>query len=442
MKSKKKAKNKNKREKLKEIKKQPFTFNQLKIELNTLMKKIFSSKKNIIILICCILLVLLINFLINFNNSSFYIKIIDTYKENIIKKIENEYKNPMNNIIAITVNGNSKNKKLNSILEELKQTQYNIQFEIDYDNKLSNITNNVFYNNKNLLNFNFSINKDNMLLNLKDYGKSIRLKENNFWNFCDLDMQKKVINEFSEILKSNLKRSYFKKSSKTISSLGKKVATTRYEINLSKSNIYNLKLNIIEDIQNNKELKKSLKQMLNISENQLKNELDNLKKQINKNDSIVFAIYLNKNTKNIEKIFMKLNGDKIEFNKNEKDHFVIINRTKKEEIGYLTLDNNKLSELNIKLDKSTYGVIIKKDNLNGRISFSIKDNDGDYDLTFNYYYSKEPENAISYNYVGDIVDIDKLSKSEYNKIINDLYDNNNLYKLIKYLTSNDIKNQN
>ena len=272
------------------------------------------------------------------------------------------------------------------------------------------------------------------------------------------DDVKVLTNEMIDILKNNLDDEYFNNEKETLVINDKKVYTTRHSLNLNSKEIYELKLAIIDDIKINDKVISVLEKINGSTKSEIITDLNSYRNELEENVSENFSVelYTNVLTKNVVKIVIGSDENKISFVKSAKDHFDITSTESNitNLVGTLDIsdDNIKITykyddmnlEYEIKNDEIYISLlsselelkasIINKDNKTSYL-YEITVGSEDYKLKISIDGVLESVDKISNKDVSDYIYIEEISEEDVMNISAKLYENEALINLIEDFSS-------
>lgn len=388
-----------------------------------------------------------------------YYQTIDNLASNAISninKIEDELNKPLGIIANISANMTTSDSSMRSIASLLNKMNINMDMEMDYNNKVSNMAYDIKYNNGSLIKADLILNNDQAFVNLNSlYNKSIKLPSDsgidNIWQAYDFESYKVVVGEMANILKSSLKEDYFTTKDAKVNNVNTKV----YILTLTGKDMYNLELDVLNNMLQNEKLVNALNSIVG---SDVKETLESIKNNVTEGkDTFISEIYVNKSTKKLEKVIIKINDGTLELNKTDVDKFDIVlnNNDNKVVIGYVIMsDNNFTISLNdtglditletkvennteiVNLNFEAYGTYIKlnleRQEENGKAGITLSD-DNNNKITLNVDYTMKQINKVTSKNVSNYVELDKMTDNDYNTIMQNLYQNSTLMSLMQSL---------
>ena len=388
-----------------------------------------------------------------------YYQAIDNLASNAITNINNieqELDKPIGINANISANMTTSDSSMQTLASLLNKMNINMDMEMDYNNKVSNMTYDIKYNNGSLIKADLVLNNENAFLDLNNlYDKTIKLPTNseidNIWQTYDFESYKTVIKEMASILKVSLKEDYFTTRNDKINNINTKV----YVLTLSGKDMYNLEIDILNNMLKNQNLLSALN---NLAGSDVKETLENIKSNVTETESaFISEIYLNKITAKIEKMTFKVDNSALEFDKTGEDTFDIVlnNDGNKMIIGNAILkENNTTISLKdtgvditiefknennaeiVNLNFEVYGTYMKlnleRQEENGKVGITLND-DNNNKLTLNVDYSLKNISKVTSKNISNYVELDKMTDNDYNTIMQNLYQNSTLMSLMQSL---------
>lgn len=369
-------------------------------------------KINKIPLICVgVILLLLVSFILYYflvlNSSK---SIFKTVTNKLYSELNDEFKEVKNydsfsSSSKFNINMEVADESLSFISDIFNKMDFNMNYELDYKNKIGNVDYDIKYDNSQLLKSSINISDDNYYLYLDGlYDKYIKIDSNElkglFWesnnSYEDISIiLKEVKNAFNDSLKNN----YFKKSTETIKVNGKDAKVKKVTLVLNNKNVSEIKNSMVKSLKNNKKFIKVLVKVLNDSESNIKNDLDNiLKENLEFEETYELSLYTKGIKNELVKVDIKGNDFSIEVTEDTEEKASV-----KIKINDIVLTGNIESivddeKSNIKFSLSLIGNKIEF-NISNTIKYNtsvkaknIKDSI-DYNLL-----TEEDENRISENF--------------------------------------------
>ena len=357
-------------------------------------------------------------------------------------------------------------KEVANILNKLK---ISTEVQSDVKNKKMYANLDLSYSNNNLAKGELLLNNNALYANLGElYNKPIKLYENaelsQLWEATDTKDYELVVNKLTNILKISLKEEWFTRTEEEIDVLGKKVEVYNHTLKLDGDKLYEFANSVIDEMLKDTELLTAISNIADKSVDSIKTTLTDAKSNIKKNNNgLESSIYVNKKNDDLEQANIKLISDGVEatidLNKTAEDTFdIVINNDK---IGTLTNSDKNLN-LNINYDGVNINFEVKEQgnskDINAKLTYendtielNLSDNDGkgtlkvriaspddDLDLTINVSYSEKDINKISEFSTSNYVEVDKISETDINGIIEKLQNNNAFTQLVQDLSNSGI----
>lgn len=383
-------------------------------------------KINKIPLICGgVILLLLVSFILYYflvlNSSK---SIFKTVTNKLYSELNDEFKenknyNSLSGNYSISINTELTDESLNFISDIFNKINMNMNYELDYKNKIANIDYDIKYDNSQFLKSSINISDDNYYLYLNGlYDKYIKIDSNElkglFWesnnSYEDISIiLKEVKNAFNDSLKNN----YFKKSTETIKVNGKDAKVKKVTLILNEKNVSEIKNSMIKQLKNNKEFIKSLSKLLNDSESNIKSNLNViLEEKLEFEDIYELSLY----TKGLKN---ELVGADIKGN----DFALEITKDTEEKLSLRITINDVILTGNIEINGDD-----EKSNI--KLSLSFIGNKIEFDISNTIKYNtdvkeKEIKNSVDYN---------SLTEENLNKISENFEKQEGFIKFSKDLT--------
>ena len=255
-----------------------------------------------------------------------YYQAIDNFASNAITNINNveeELNKPLGINANISAKMTTSDSNMKSLANLLNKMNINMDMEMDYNNKVSNMTYDIKYNNGSLVKADLILNNKDAYLDLNSlYSKSIKMPADSgidkLWQAYDFESYKVVVIEMANILKSSLKEDYFTTKDAKVNNINTKV----YILTLTSKDMYNLELDVLNNMLANQNLINALNSIVG---SDVKEALENAKDNVTEAEgTFISEIYINKSTKKLEKANIKINDSALELNKSDVDKFDIV----------------------------------------------------------------------------------------------------------------------
>ncbi len=380
-----------------------------------------SSKISLIIITILIILLVFVGII------TFFLKKQDRSPENIYYTILDRIPNKLAYIITqnseiftnllslsgeVKLNFITNDHNLENLANVINNLDISFKNEIDYQNKINNTFLNLNYKNQKLADINLLLENTDGYINLDSiYDKPIKILSSlndDIWVNYQND-SKIIVEEIFKIIKTNLKKEYFKKENTTLKINNKEVNVNNYIMKIPKEDLNSIQKNIINDILNNSKLLTSLANVFKIDESVIKSNLNNYEFIDFQND-LEINTYLNKENQ-LEKLQIRMNN------------LIIVERNNKEYKITKEENNIKTNLGTISIKGTTYN--FKLSNVETIFEGNITNKSGKYDFDINV--TKED---YLYN-------ISYQTKNNDNKITLKIADdNNNLNLEINYTLDN------
>ena len=432
------------------------------------------NKKKVFTLVCifCLIVVLVgIGYLyykntVKDNPKLIFTTAIDSFATSVNETIDKSLDliiKPESMNYNVSFNLTSSDDNIRKVASILNKTKFSTNTEFDYDKKIMNLKTNILYNNKSLLNANTYYNSNTMYFEVPElYNKAIRFQDDTLkeiWQLYKKEDISIIISELADIIKNNLKDEYFSQVEKD--------NLTNYMLNLSSSDLYNLNLNVINDMSENDSLLSAFANLSNLPKEDIKNGLLNKKQYIEEDNfgNLKVTITIDKDNE-VKKIIIDINNDPLEFRRNDNrfDMYVLTNGIY-DNIGTLEL-SEKLLSLNINYENSKLEFSIKKSDIttditfnvnsegniikivasshsnsnNGKVVIATWDIDNYVNLLINVDYKINEANNINSKYITSYIDIDKITENDLVNIQDNITKNETLQELIRDIMSTGIIN--
>ncbi len=438
------------------------------------------SKAPLLITICIIVGIIAVvggfalskYFLEKTNTKNVYYKAIDKFGDALIETLDDtskEVKDVLGSNATLTFSLKSNDSSMKEVANILNKLKISTEVQSDVKNKKMYANLDLSYSNNNLAKGELLLNNNALYANLGElYNKPIKLYENaelsQLWEATDTKDYELVVNKLTNILKISLKEEWFTRTEEEIDVLGKKVEVYNHTLKLDGDKLYEFANSVIDEMLKDTELLTAISNIADKSVDSIKTTLTDAKSNIKKNNNgLESSIYVNKKNDDLEQANIKLISDGVEatidLNKTAEDTFdIVINNDK---IGTLTNSDKNLN-LNINYDGVNINFEVKEQgnskDINAKLTYendtielNLSDNDGkgtlkvriaspddDLDLTINVSYSEKDINKISEFSTSNYVEVDKISETDINGIIEKLQNNNAFTQLVQDLSNSGI----
>ncbi len=393
------------------------------------------------------------------NTQNVYYQAIDNLASNAITNINNieeELNKPIGLDANISANMTTSDSSMRSIASLINKMNINMDMEMDYNNKVSNMTYDIKYNNGSLIKADLVLNNGDAFLNLNSlYNKSIKMPADsgldNIWQAYDFEGYKTIVKEMAGILKTSLKEDYFTTKDVRINNVNTRV----FVLTLTGKDIYNLELDVLNYMLNDQNLINALN---NLVGSDVKEILESTKENINETEgTFISEIYVNKTTKKLEKIVLKVDDSALEFDKTGEDTFDIVlnsndnkmiigNAILKENNTTISLkdtgvditlelkneNNAQITNLNFEAYGTYFKLNLERQEESGKVGITLSD-DNNNKLTLNVDYTIKDISKVTSKNVSNYVELDKMTDVDYNTIMQNLYNNSTLMSLMQSL---------
>lgn len=348
--------------------------------------------------------------------------------------------------------------EMKELVEILNNVDLSYKIETDYKEKKANYDLDATYEDGNLINLGLNVKNDEVFVNLGSlFNKDIRFSGEDteiVWNVYDYDNYKIIVDEAFKELKNVLKDEYFSTGKELVKINDKNVFTSKYTIDLSGKDIYDIEISLYDNLKNNDKYLEAFAKMSGISKNEVINELNSYRNEVVQDDSMSLKIttYVNLFSKKIVKVSIDDSGSitnivysnknsydileensivgsleikddliKLEYNYGEDN--IVMEITEDDFNFNYGVGTNKINlNMTMKADKYSYlcEIVVKEDEVDAKISI-----DGVMENVTNI------TEKINNNYV----DYDKLSDEDYMNMYQGVYQNQTLMTFIQDLSS-------
>lgn len=379
--------------------------------------------------------------------NEFYNEIIDKGMKNL--------NSPRKGNASFVINVTDKGKMLNGYDKLLNKLDLNVNYEIDYKNKMFNSNYVVNYDKELLGNISLSANKDILygkINNSNDKAYKMSIDEK-IWNDEYIRSLNNIYNELYNSLVSSLDESYFTKEKVVINVNGKDEKVNKLSLNINKDNSAKLLGNIKSYLGKSDTFIEAISFYSDMSKEEVIKEINNI--NVDEEFELKVDLYKKDYSDNIIKVDILSNEYNIGLVLNDKDEYDIYNDNKK--IGTVSIlkdsikysiqyeDNDYKFSINSEI-KDDYVLINCSGNVsNQKFTFSIKyDNDKlnisvdmpnvliiEINGTFKEEVAKEIK-PVTYN---NAVLVESLDGNEMQNILSEFTKNKGYEKLVRDITN-------
>lgn len=362
----------------------------------------------------------------------------------------------------ITMNLLSSDADIKSLANIVNNLKMNLNMEFDVEKKKENIDLDILYKSSNLINADLVVKENDIYVNLGTlYNKAIKLPTEDIediWETNDTENYKVIVNEFASVLKNSLDDKYFTEINEQIEISGTKINTIKYVMTLTEQDVETIRKAVLEGIKNNEKLMTALIEVSTITREEIISEIDTMiDYKSEETYTLISEIYVNRVNKDVERIVIKDDTDKVILDRIELNKYEI--RLEGEEnlvIGYVTMleDNFNLTSdyadvktnVDVKMVDDTitinavtehedetieFNMSIKELNTSGYIR--IKSTIDDIDLKINFKLEGKEVDNVSDKMISNYIKYDDLTDDDYGNIMMNLYQNKAFYNLMSDL---------
>lgn len=379
--------------------------------------------------------------------NEFYNEIIDKGMKNL--------NSPRKGNASFVINVTDKGKLLNGYDKLLNKLDLNVNYEIDYKNKMFNSNYVVNYDKELLGNISLSANKDILygkINNSNDKAYKMSIDEK-IWNDEYIRSLNNIYNELYNSLVSSLDESYFTKEKVVLNVNGKDEKVNKLSLNINKDNSAKLLGNIKSYLGKSDTFIEAISFYSDMSKEEVIKEINNI--NVDEEFELKVDLYKKDYSDNIIKVDILSNEYNIGLVLNDEDEYDIYNDNKK--IGTVSIlkdsikysiqyeDNDYKFSINSEI-KDDYVLINCSGNVsNQKFTFSIKyDNDKlnisvdmpnvliiEINGTFKEEVAKKIK-PVTYN---NAVLVESLDENERQNILNEFTKNKGYEKLVSDITN-------
>ena len=350
------------------------------------------------------------------------------YKFNNPKTIVNRILESANNITKSSKIDNNKYKidglikldtniaddSVNNLLKDL-----GLQFsgQIDYKEKIGNITINTKYQNEKLVDINAYYEKDNIYLASKDLYDNYIKFENKTETNSDNDIKdaQVIVNSIINALKKEINKLNIEQLNSTITIDGKNIDTIENKITLNGEEFANFQKGVLNTLKEDKEF---IKVMDKLNKENTLEEINKALDNINTKETCYISFYTDKGlfNKNLISVVMAVvNNDTMD----------------KQAIEIDKISNDEVNVLFSTLEGEVF-TKVKKNNSAVNFTINIKQDEKFVNAEVNVNYEKI--NIVTKPNVSNSKDINSLTEQDLNNIQTKLLENKTLLKLMQNIT--------
>ncbi len=273
----------------------------------------------------------------------------------------------------IKVSLNTEDPELATISSLLKKSNLILETNVDGSKNYSEIGALLNYDNAEVLNAKLMLNDKDLYINLGSlYEKNIKTEIIDNSETPKLNDISKSVNNITSIVinkfKGQLKDEWFTQTKEELN----KESVTKYTLTINNFNEYYNK--IVKDIQNDQTLYSNIKNIMNVSEDDVKEFLDKfMLDETDSNEKLVINTYLTKKNE-VKKIVVMMNDEeRINITKEGEKYLINVSiDDKMEQIGNFKVEKNYF-EFNSNYDGLVINVVLdKKDNNNKKLDLGFK----------------------------------------------------------------------
>lgn len=312
---------------------------------------------------------------------------------------------------------NSEDENYNKIFAILNNLDLDLNYEIDYNQKIMNMDLTTKYNNKDLLSASMTIKEEEAYIYLNElFDKYIHVPIENFEDIYTsnqfMEDYKVILKEVKNALDKSLKDDYFTSESTTITINEKSQKVTKNILNLTEDNLQEI-MEVMTKELNKDAFIESVARISNTEKEEIKESLENPEKITLENGTLTISIYTKGITKEVVGIEIKDNVDTINIVKDTDTKFsyeIISEET--------TIKGN----LEIKTDdkNATLTIFFDTDEINGTVT-----------LNYSYTYNEKVTEKV----IDNVIDADALTIEDQQQIYYNLQNNEAILEFIQAISS-------
>lgn len=285
--------------------------------------------------------------------NEFYNEIIDKGMKNL--------NSPRKGNASFVINVTDKGKILNGYDKLLNKLDLNVNYEIDYKNKVFNSNYVVNYDKELLGNISLSANKDILygkINNSNDKAHKMSIDEK-IWNDEYIRSLNNIYNELYNSLVSSLDESYFTKEKVVLNVNGKDKKVNKLSLNINKDNSAKLLGNIKSYLGKSDTFIEAISFYSDMSKEEVIKEINNI--NVDEEFELKVDLYKKDYSDNIIKVDILSNEYNIGLILNDEDEYDIYN------------DNKKIGTVSILKDSIKYSIQYEDNDYKFSINGEIKD---------------------------------------------------------------------
>lgn len=285
--------------------------------------------------------------------NEFYNEIIDKGMKNL--------NSPRKGNASFVINVTDKGKILNGYDKLLNKLDLNVNYEIDYKNKVFNSNYVVNYDKELLGNISLSANKDILygkINNSNDKAYKMSIDEK-IWNDEYIRSLNNIYNELYNSLVSSLDESYFTKEKVVLNVNGKDKKVNKLSLNINKDNSSKLLGNIKSYLGKSDTFIEAISFYSDMSKEEVIKEINNI--NVDEEFELKVDLYKKDYSDNIIKVDILSNEYNIGLILNDEDEYDIYN------------DNKKIGTVSILKDSIKYSIQYEDNDYKFSINGEIKD---------------------------------------------------------------------
>ena len=416
-----------------------------------------------IVLVALIVLGVL-KFLNNKSPKNVYISTIDGFAESFNKTIDvNEklFDSSVSSDIEVKFDANATRSEFRAIANLLNKISLKGNAEVDKDKKSANVKMNLLYNGSNAINSNMHIRNNDIFVEIPDlYEKNIKVPDveiGELWNTLNKEDLKTVINEFSSILKNNLKEEYFTKEETDAEIDGKKVKVSKQIMNLKENDVKVFEESIINDIQKNEKLLNSLANISGQSKEDIKSQIEDEKNNLNSEySSIKSEMHINKSNGELLYFTIISDSENLALTRTSENNYDILHNEEKignavfkddefeisakydgTNINYRVVTIGKNAEITVKAEMD--GILIEMlstgDSSESSGYVRVKSSLYGIDVKVSFKTKYNSVSSVNSDSITNYVDADKIGEEELGKIMEKIQNNSVMSKMIQDISS-------
>ena len=398
------------------------------------------------------------------SNQNIYYQLIDSMQSalaenvNIFSNVTNT-ENRLTGDASFNVTGvSSEYQNAANILNKLR---LNLDIKTDLNNRIMKTNINTTYNSAKILDIDAFVYDKDLYLSLKDlYSKKILVNNVNMtslWGTNHSGDYKVIIKELGSILKESLNSKYFSTESVNITVNGKSIKATNHKLLLTGKDYSDILNSIYDKIGSNNNLLKAMANVVGISEEEIKENINTSKDGLLDEypETLEINTYVRSNV--VEKVEIKNNANVLVLERTDNSTYNILDKDTK--VGTIKIESNyiklvidyndnyleleynmgnsddyliKLTFKESSISNEEVSLEINKEASEFKIDLNMKGLIGEKsNVAFKINLREEKGTKLEKEDIGNYVEIDKLTDKDYEEISTKLMQSEGLLSLVQ-----------